>query len=628
MSQSIPDQTIDPGVLDTSLPLPLPLYIHLPPDLSCLEGHSTLPPDPNTLIDPLLIQSTSQQAITTSVSSTTPLHLEQKLEEEVAICQTSFQSRETAVHDVSTDPGMDDVLHTILDQEDGSEEQRDIPTEPRDITNISSIPLECLPHSLDVNQGLSQPIHMNSSVFDPLPLPLPLYIHLPPDLSYLEGHNTPLPDHNTLTDPLPSQSTSQQAIITSVSSTTPLQLEQKLEEEVAICQTSFQSRETALYDVSTNAEIDDVLHMILDQEDGSEEQRDIPKEPRDITNISPLPLESLPHSLDVNQGMSQPIHMNSCVFGSFPLPLPLPLPPYIRLPPDLSCLEGHNTPPPDPNTLIDPLPIQSTSQQAITAEVEEVAMCQTFFRSRETAVHDVSTDPEMDDVLHLILDPEDGSGEQRDIPKESQDVNQGMSQPDKTINSCIFDPLPLPLPLYIHLPPDLSCLEGHSTPPPDPNTLNDSQSTSQQATTTSVSSTTPLQLEQKLEEEVAACQTHFQKETTIHNVNGGNSLEDRKMHLMKDKKQLAKERKREKDKAFAVCYRKRKKGEKSDKEKRCEELMARNTQLKLQVSKLTSEIAHLQSCWEKTKVSKRKKTCSFIFFPSKKNFSGTYPHQD
>jgi len=101
-------------------------------------------------------------------------------------------------------------------------------------------------------------------------------------------------------------------------------------------------------------------------------------------------------------------------------------------------------------------------------------------------------------------------------------------------------------------------------------------------------------------------------------------LEDKKMHLMKDKKQLAKERKRETDKTFAVCYRKRKKRERSETEKRCEELIAMNTQLKLQVSNLTSEIAHLKSCWEKTKVSKRKKTCSFIFFPSKKNFSGTY----
>ena len=427
---------------------------------------------------------------------------------------------------------------------------------------------------------MSQPIPdqtIDPGVLDtsPLPLPLPLYIHLPPDLSCLEGHNTPLPDHNILIDSLPTQSTSQQAITTSVSSTTPLQLEQKLEEEVAACQTSFQSRETAVHDVCTDPEMDDVLHTILDQEGGSGEQRDIPKEPCDITNISPLPLEYLPHSLDVNQGMSQPIPVNSCVFDPLPLPLPLPLPPYIHLPPDLSCLEGHNTPPPDPNTLIDPLPIQSTSQQAITTEVEEVAMCQTSFRSRETAVNDVSTNAEMDDVLHLILDQEDGSGEQRDIPKESQDVNQGLSQPisDKTINSYVFDPLLLPLPFCIHLSSDLSCLEGYNTPPPDPNTLNDSlpiQSTSQQAITTSAS---PLQLEQKLEEEVAVCQTHFQKKE-IHDVNSGKSLEDKKMHLMKDKKQLAKERKREKDKAFAVCYRKRKKGEKSDKEKRCEELMA------------------------------------------------------
>ena len=79
-----------------------------------------------------------------------------------------------------------------------------------------------------------------------------------------------------------------------------------MEEEVAACQTSFQSRETAVHDISTNAEMDDVFHVILDQKDGSGEQRDIPKEPCDITNISPLPLESFPHSLDVNQGLSQP----------------------------------------------------------------------------------------------------------------------------------------------------------------------------------------------------------------------------------------------------------------------------------------------------------------------------------
>ena len=411
---------------------------------------------------------------------------------------------------------------------------------------------------------MSQPIPdqtIDPGVLDtsPLPLPLPLYIHLPPDLSCLEGHNTPLPDHNILIDPLPIQPTSQQAITTLVSSTTPLQLEQKLEEEVAACQTSFQSRETAVHDVCTDPEMDDVLHTILDQEGGSGEQKDTPKEPCDITKISPLPLECLPHSLDVNQGMSQPIPINSCVFDPLPLPLPLPLPPYIHLPPDLSCLEGHNTPPPDPNILIDPLPIQSTSQQATTAEtVEEVAMCQTSFRSRKTAINDVSTNAEMDDVLHLILDQEDGSG---DIPKQSQDVNQGLSQPipDKTINSYVFDPLLLPLPFCIHLPPDLSCPEGHNTPLPDPNTLNDPlpiQSTSQQAITTSAS---PLQLEQKLEEEVAACQTHFQKKE-IHDVNSGKSLEDKKMHLMKDKKQLAKEHKREKDKALLFATEKERRG--------------------------------------------------------------------
>ena len=206
-----------------------------------------------------------------------------------------------------------------------------------------------------------------------------------------------------------------------------------------------------------------------------------------------------------------------------------------------------------------------------------------------------------------------------------------MSQPTlgETIDPGVLDPtLPLPIPLYIHLPPDLSYLEGLSTPLPDPNTLIDPlpiQSTSHQAITTSVSSTTPLHLEQKLVAEVAMCQTHFQKETTVHDVNSGNSLEDKKMHMMKDKKQLAKERKRVTDKAFAVCYRKRKKKEKSETEKRCEELMAMNVQLKLQVCSLTSEIAHLKSCWEKTKVPERKKTCSFIFFSSKKNFSDTCP---
>ena len=189
-----------------------------------------------------------------------------------------------------------------------------------------------------------------------------------------------------------------------------------------------------------------------------------------------------------------------------------------------------------------------------------------------------------------------------------------MSQPtsDETIDPGVLDPtLPLPIPLYILLSPDLSCPEGLSTPLPDPNTLIDPlpiQPTSQQAITTSVSSTTPLHLEQKLKEEIAACQTHFQKkETTVHDVNSGNSLEDKKVHMMKDKKQLAKERKRETDKAFAVRYRKRKKKEKSETEKRCEELMAMNMQLKLQVSSLTSEIAHLKSFWEKTKVPKRKK---------------------
>ena len=355
--------------------------------------------------------------------------------------------------------------------------------------------------------------------------------------------------------------------------------------------------------------------------------------------------------------MSQPTSDETIDPGVLDPTLPLPIPLYIHLPHDLSCLEGLSTPLPDPNTFIDPLPIQPTSHQAITTSVssttplhleqklvEEVAMCHTTFQNREIAVTDGSTDPEMDGV---IPDWEDGNGEQRDIPKESLDdysplplecfpysldVNQGLSQStfDETIDPGVLDPtLPLPIPLYIHLPPDLSYLEGLSTPLPDPNTLIDPlpiQSTSHQAITTSVSSTTPLHLEQKVVEEVAACQTHFQKkETTVHDVNSGNSLEDKKMHMMKDKKQLAKERKRVTDKAFAVCYRKRKKKEKSETEKRCEELMAMNVQLKLQVCSLTSEIAHLKSCWEKTKVPKRKKTCSFIFFSSKKNFSDICP---
>ena len=357
---------------------------------------------------------------------------------------------------------------------------------------------------------MSQPTSdetIDPGVLDPtLPLPIPLYIHLPHDLSCLEGLSTPLPDPNTFIDPLPIQPTSHQAITTSVSSTTPLHLEQKLVEEVAMCHTTFQNREIAVTDGSTDPEMDGV---IPDREDESAEQRDISKELHDITNdYSPLPLECLPHSLDVNQGMSLPTSDETIDPGVFDPTLPLPIPLYIHLPPDFSCLEGLSTSLPDPNTLIDPLPIQPTSQQTIT---------------------------------------------------------------------------------------------------------------------TSVSSTTPLHLEQKLVEEVAACQTHFRKETTVHDVNSGNSLEDKKMHMMKDKKQLAKERKRVTDKAFAVCYRKRKKKEKSETEKRCEELMAMNVQLKLQVCSLTSEIAHLKSCWEKTKVPKRKKTCSFIFFSSKKNFSGTCP---
>ena len=361
---------------------------------------------------------------------------------------------------------------------------------------------------------MSQPTSdetIDPGVLDPsLPLPFPLCIHLPPDFSCPEGLSTPLPDPNTLIDLLPIQPTSQQAITTPVSSTTPLHLEQKLVEEVAMCHTTFQNSEIAVTDGSTEPEMGGVVHMIPDQEDGNGEQRDISKESHDITNnYSPLPLECLPYSLDVNQGMSQPTSDETIDPGVLDPSLPLPFPLCIHLPPDFSCPEGLSTPLPDPNTLIDPLPIQPTSQQAIT---------------------------------------------------------------------------------------------------------------------TSVSSTTPLHLEQKLKEEIAACQTHFQKkETTVHDVNSGNSLEDKKVHMMKDKKQLAKERKRETDKAFAVRYRKRKKKEKSETEKRCEELMAMNMQLKLQVSSLTSEIAHLKSFWEKTKVPKRKKTCSFIFFSSKENFSDTCP---
>jgi len=375
----------------------------------------------------------------------------------------------------------------------------------------------------------------------------------------------------------------------------------------------------------------------LSQHISSREQRVYP----DFTSSlnTGAPFQSRPKE----QGVEKSTSIERIPSSANLLPLPLPLP--------LSFANSIDT------DVLSQLLSHSNSENSETSAA--LAECKTLpVAGSDSLLHTLdsrlSAQPQSSNGALACSDPKalhwvHESTEQEDIPKELCDItdsllplklpdvdlpSQGVSWPthNKTTNNSVFDPsLPLPIPLCVHLPLDLPSPQGFSTPPPNTDTLTDPlpiQSTLLQTVTTLASSTSPLHFEQKFVEEVA-CQTSFQSEETaacdVDSSSSSSSFKDEKVHPTRDKKQLAKERKREKKKLSAILYRKKKKEEKSDIEKRCEQLMATNAQLKEQVSDLTSEIANLKNVLEKTKESKRKKTCSFIFFPSKQNLSSTRP---